>query len=104
MRVQISIQKTPKMSNEKTEQIIKTLVPKSEFKTEKNKLNLIYKLLRERHELQQVCLEIYKGLRTVDKMNLLEFVWESELERVLFESDIFLYCNRDLPTDFGEEE
>jgi len=92
------------MSNEKIEKIIKKLVPKSEFKTEANKLNLIYKLLRERHELQQVCLEIYKGLKQVDKMNLIEFAWESELERVLFEADIFLYCNKDLPTDFGEEE
>ena len=104
MRVQLSIRKTPKMSNEKIERIIKTLVPKSEFKTEENKLNLIYELLCERHKLQQVCLEIYKGLKQVDKMNLIEFTWESELERVLFESDIFLYCNKDLPKNFTEEE
>ncbi len=92
------------MSDKTIKEIIETLVPKSEFKTEENKLKLIYTLLRQRHELQQVCLEIYKGLRQTDKMSLIEFSWESELERVLFESDIFLYCNRDLPTDFTEEE
>jgi len=90
------------MNNEKEQEIVKNTVPKNQTETEQNKLNLIYKLLRERHELQQVCLEIYKGLRQTDKMSLIEFTWESELERVLFESDIFLHCNRDLPKNFTE--
>jgi hypothetical protein len=91
------------MTEDKKAKIVKNLVPTSEIETEQNKLSLIYKLLRERHELQQVCLEIYKGLRQTDKMSLIEFTWESELERVLFESEIFLYCNRDLPKVEEEE-
>ena len=85
------------MTTDKKVEIVKNLVPKSEIETQQKQLKLIYKLLRERHELQQVCLEIYKGLRQTDKMSLVEFGWESELGRVLFESEIFLYCNRDVP-------
>lgn len=92
------------MKEDKKRTIVKNLVPKTEIETEQKQLNLIYKLLRERHELRQVCLEVYKGLRQTDKMSLVEFTWESELARVLFEEEIFLHCNRDLPTDFGEEE
>ena len=92
------------MKEDKEREIVKNIVPSSEIETEQKMLNLIYKLLRERHELRQVCLEIYKGLRSTDKMSLVEFNWESELERVLFEEEIFLHCNRDLPTNLGEEE
>lgn len=80
------------MNNEKEQEI------------EQNKLTLIYKLLRRNHELTQVCLEVYKGLRKTDKMSLVEFAWESELARVLFEEEILLHCNRDLPKGFREEE
>lgn len=92
------------MKEDKEREIVKKIIPKNEIETEQNKLNLIYKLLRRNHELTQVCLEVYKGLRQTDKMSLVEFSWESELARVLFEEEIFLHCNRDLPTDFGEEE
>lgn len=104
MRVQLSTSNTPKMEDDTIRKVIEKLVPKSEYTTEIKKLNLIYKLLRQRHELTQVCLEIYKGLRQTDKMSLIEYHWQSELARVLFESDIFLYCDRDLPTGFKEEE
>jgi len=92
------------MSNEKEREIVKNIVPKTEIETEEKQLNLIYKLLRERHELRQVSLMIYRGLKQTDKMSLVEFNWESELQRVLFEEEIFLYCSRDLPENLGEEE
>lgn len=108
MRVQLSTRsissKTPKMSDKTIKEIIETLVPKSEFETEENKLKLIYKLLRQRHELQQVSLEVYRILSKTDKTSLEVCHCESELERVLFESDVFLYCERDLPKNLGEEE
>ena len=92
------------MKADKKQEIIKNIVSKSEIKTEENKLSLIYKLLRRNHELTQVCLEVYKGLRKTDKMSLIEFAWESELARVLFEEEIVLHCTRDLPKGFREEE
>lgn len=78
---------------------LKTAVPQNEIETEQKMLAFIYKLIREKHELQQVCLEVYKGLRQTDKMSLVEFHWEAELARVLFEAEIFLYCNRDALTE-----
>ena len=78
---------------------------KSEIVVQTNdqKLELIYKLLRQRHELQQVCLEVLKGLESMERKPLMEKHWKGELGRVLFEEEIFLHCNRDL-LDFIEEE
>lgn len=78
---------------------VKTIAPQNEIDTEQKMLEFIYKLIREKHELQQVCLEVYRGLRQTDKMSLVEFHWEAELARVLFEAEIFLHCNRDAPTE-----
>lgn len=85
------------MTDENKKQVIAILAPKIEIESNDQKLDLIYKLLRQRHELQQVCLEVLKGLESAERKPLMEKHWRSELGRVLFEQDIFLYCNRDLP-------
>lgn len=92
------------MNQDKQVEIVKYRAPKTEIETEQKQLDLIDKLLRERHELRQVCLEVYRGLRQTDKMSLIEFHWESELARVLFEEEIFLHCDQDLPKHLREEE
>ena len=83
---------------------LKPIFSKTELDTMDKLLNVFQKLLREKHELQQVCLEVYRGIRKSNKMSLVEFHWESELERVLFEPAIFLNCNQDFLKDFTEEE
>jgi hypothetical protein len=40
----------------------KRIISEVEVQTNDQKLELIYKLLRQRHELQQVCLEVLRGL------------------------------------------
>ncbi len=87
------------MSDENKKRII------SEVKVQTNdqKLELIYKLLRQRHELQQVCLEVLNGLEGKNREPLIVSHWVSELGRVLFEEEIFLHCNRDLLEDLKEE-
>ena len=79
------------------EQIVSKLVPKAKFNSSDQKLDLIYKLLCERHELQQVCLEMLRGLEGTNRTPLIKSHWCSELGRVLYEKEIFLHCHRDLP-------
>jgi len=87
------------MSEEKKKRIIS----KVEVQTNDQKLELIYKLLRQRHELQQVCLEVLRELESKNREPLIVSHWVSELGRVLFEEEIFLHCNRDLLEDLKEE-
>ncbi|NOQ71161.1 MAG: hypothetical protein GQ574_04105 [Crocinitomix sp.] len=87
------------MSDENKKRIISEI----EVQTNDQKLELIYKLLRQRHELQQVCLEVLRGLEGENREPLIVSHWVSELQRVLFEEEIFLHCHRGFP-DFIEEE
>lgn len=87
------------MSEENKKRIISEIV----VQTNDQKLELIYKLLRQRHELQQVCLEVLRGLEGKNREPLILSHWVSELGRVLFEEEIFLHCHRGFPDVFEEE-
>lgn len=91
------------MTDENKTEAIQTLAPKTEVESNDQKLDLIYKLLRQRHELQQVCLEVLRGLEHSERKPIMEVHWRSELGRVLFEQDVFLYCNRDLLEGLGKQ-
>jgi len=52
-------------------------------KSNQSKLDLIHSLLKENHELKQVCLEVLRGLERPDRPLLIEAHWHSELNKVL---------------------
>ena len=79
------------MDNNRKERVVSALIPQEKHNTNQKKYDLIYQLLRERHELQQVCLEVYRGLEQKERPPFIELHWHSELSRVLFECDVFLH-------------
>lgn len=64
-----------------------TNLNKNDLKTNVNqdnyKFDLIQKLMKENHELKQVCLEVLRGLERTDRPPLIELHWCEELRRVI---------------------
>ena len=58
----------------------------------KKQLEFIQKVMRENHELRQVCLEMLRCLSRSDWSPNLNAHCKSELNRVLFDEGVFLHC------------
>ena len=79
------------MEKDRKQRIVLALISQDKLDTDGKKYDLIYQLLRERHELQQVCLEVCRGLERENRPALIEKHWHSELIRVLFEQCHFIH-------------
>ena len=77
--------------NKKIAHLLKKIEPRCQFKTAEEQAKITYLLLRQYYELQNVSLEVYSGLLETEKTTLIEYHWESELDRALFQPGIFLY-------------